>query len=118
MEKPYRFLKNLQKMGNSMGVLIPKVWFEYAENRFAEQVQVEVYSDKIVLIPIKKKQDMIRALIEKTRGDLVVSSCEHRIHEKTHEFHGLLDRVNGEGNHRKKKVQSDDEEDIDIDKVW
>ena len=56
MEKPYRFIKNLQKMGNSRGVLIPKVWFEYAENRFAEQVQVEVYSDKIVLIPIKKKK--------------------------------------------------------------
>jgi len=28
------------------------------------------------LVPIKKKQDMVRSLIEKTRGELVVSSCE------------------------------------------
>ncbi len=43
------------------------------------------------LVPIKKKQDIVRSLIEKTRGELVVSSCEQRIHERTHEFHGLLD---------------------------
>jgi translin len=70
------------------------------------------------LVPIKKKQDMIRGLIEKTRGELVVSSCEQRIHEKTHEFHGILDQVNEEKNNRKKKINDNEEEDIDIDKVW
>jgi translin len=70
------------------------------------------------LVPIKKKQDMIRSLIEKTRGELVVSSCEQRIHEKTHEFHGILDQVNGERVEKKKKQDEDEGEDIDIDKVW
>lgn len=70
------------------------------------------------LIPIKKKQDMVRGLIEKTRGELVVSSCERRIHDKTHEFHGILDQVNGERNNRKKKHDEGEDEDIDIDKVW
>jgi translin len=70
------------------------------------------------LVPIKKKQDMVRSLIEKTRGELVVSSCEQRIHDKTHEFHGLLDQVNEEKNNRKKRTDDTEEEDIDIDKVW
>jgi translin len=70
------------------------------------------------LVPIKKKQDMVRALIERTRGDLVVSSCEQRIHEKTHEFYGLLDRANGEKLNGKKKTVEGEEKDIDIDKVW
>jgi len=70
------------------------------------------------LVPIKKKQDMIRALIEKTRGELVVSSCENRIHERTHEFHGLLDKINREKENGKKKQKDSEEEDINIDKVW
>jgi translin len=70
------------------------------------------------LIPIKKKQDMIRGLIEKTRGELVVSSCEQRIYDKTNEFHGLLNQVNEEKNNKKKKAHDNEEEDIDIDKVW
>src|SRR5512136_503723 len=70
------------------------------------------------LVPIKKKQDMVRSLIEKTRGELVVSSCEQRIHDRTHEFHGILDQVNEEKNNRKKKTNESEEEDIDVDKVW
>jgi translin len=70
------------------------------------------------LIPVKKKQDMVRGLIEKTRGELVVSSCERRIHEKTHELHGILDRMAEEGSTAKKEPDSDEEEDIDVDKVW
>jgi translin len=70
------------------------------------------------LIPIKKKQDMVRGLIEKTRGELVVSHVERRIQEKSHEFHGILDQVNGENAKAKKKSVEGDEEDIDIDKVW
>ena len=70
------------------------------------------------LVPVKKKQDMVRGLIEKTRGELVVSSCERRIHDKTHEFHGILDQVNGERYNRKKKTDETEDTDIDIDKVW
>jgi translin len=70
------------------------------------------------LVPIKKKQDMIRGLIEKTRGELVVSNCERRIQNKTNEFHGILDQVNEEKNNKKKKTNNNVEEDIDIDKVW
>lgn len=70
------------------------------------------------LVPIKKKQDMVRGLIEKTRGELVVAQCEKRIHEKTHEFHGLLDKANGEQEPEKKKPAQKNDEEIDIDKVW
>jgi translin len=69
------------------------------------------------LVPIKKRQDMVRSLIEKTRGELVVSSCEQRIHDRTHEFHGLLDQTEERSNRRKKTEDAEDE-DIDIDKVW
>lgn len=67
------------------------------------------------LIPIKRKQDMIRGLIEKTRGELAVASCEQRIDDRTHEFRGLLDKVNNNKKADKKKKESMD---IDIDKVW
>jgi translin len=70
------------------------------------------------LVPIKKKQDMIRGLIEKTRGELVVSNCERRINERTYEFNGILDQVNEEKTSSKKKTVTDEDEDIDIDKVW
>lgn len=67
------------------------------------------------LIPIKRKQDMVRGLIEKTRGELAVASCEQRIDDRTHEFRGLLDKVDGDKKAHKKKKESMD---IDIDKVW
>ena len=65
------------------------------------------------LIPIKRKQDMVRNLIEKTRGELAVASCERRIDDRTHEFRGLLDEINGN-----KKSKKKEKLDIDIDKVW
>ncbi len=67
------------------------------------------------LIPIKRKQDMVRGLIEKTRGELAVASCERRIEDRTHEFRGLLDKINGK---KKAKEKKKDTMDIDIDKVW
>ena len=69
------------------------------------------------LIPIKKKQDMVRNLIERTRGELAVASCEQRLEYKTNEFRGLLDKING--NKTKKKTKRDDSEaDLDIDDIW
>ncbi len=67
------------------------------------------------LVPIKKKQDMVRGIIEKTRGELAVASCERRIEYRTDEFKGLLDRANGE---KKKTKNKKNNSDLDIDKFW
>jgi len=53
------------------------------------------------LVPIKKKQDMVRGLIEKTRGELAVASCERRIEYRTDEFKGILDQINEKSNKTK-----------------
>ena len=66
------------------------------------------------LLPIKKKQDMVRGMIEKTRGELAVASCERRIEYRTDEFKGILDRLNETGKTKKDKKKSD----LDIDKIW
>ena len=65
------------------------------------------------LIPIKKKQDMVRGLIERTRGELAVASCERRIEYRTDEFRGMLDKVN-----KKKLKRKKEESDLDIDDIW
>jgi translin len=67
------------------------------------------------LIPIKKKQDMVRGMIEKTRGELAVASCERRIEYRTDEFRGMLDRINGNTKKTKKKHK---ESDLNIDEIW
>jgi len=69
------------------------------------------------LIPIKKKQDMVRSLIEKTRGELAVASCERRIEYKTSEFRGMLDKADS----KKKKgkgVKKDSDSELNIDDIW
>ena len=70
------------------------------------------------LIPIKKKQDMVRGLIEKTRGELAVASCERRIEYKTGEFRGMLDRVNDDKKTNKKSIKKQKKSDLDIDDIW
>lgn len=67
------------------------------------------------LIPIKKKQDMVRNLIERTRGELAVASCERRIEYRTDEFRGMLDRINV---NKKKTKKKDKESDLNIDEIW
>jgi translin len=67
------------------------------------------------LVPIKRKQDMVRNLIEKTRGELAVASCSQRINDHTNEFKGLLDTMNKD---KKKNKQNKETIDIDIDQVW
>ena len=67
------------------------------------------------LIPIKKKQDMVRNLIERTRGELAVASCERRIEYRTDEFRGMLDKING--SKKNKKVKKEDS-DLNIDEIW
>jgi len=68
------------------------------------------------LIPIRKKQDMIRNLIEKTRGEIAIATCERRIEYHTDEFRGMLDKVNE--NKKKTKDKKEEEKDLDIDKIW
>jgi len=67
------------------------------------------------LVPIKRKQDMVRGIIEKTRGELAVASCEKRIEYRTDEFRGLLDEIDFNDKKRKRKNQKDD---LNIDRVW
>jgi len=67
------------------------------------------------LIPIKRKQDMVRGIIEKTRGELAVASCERRIEYRTNAFRGFLDKINVENKKRKSKKKDSD---LDIDRVW
>lgn len=67
------------------------------------------------LIPIKKKQDMIRGIIEKTRGELAVASCERRIEYRTDEFRGILDEISV---NKKKDNKKDSTDDLNVDRVW
>ena len=67
------------------------------------------------LVPIKKKQDMVRGIIEKTRGELAVASCESRIEYRTDEFKGLLDQVNVKKNKRKYKKKNND---LNLDRLF
>ena len=65
------------------------------------------------LVPIKQKQDMVRGIIEKTRGELAVASCERRIEYRTDEFRGILDKISGE---KKKGKNRKNDSDLDIDR--
>ncbi len=65
------------------------------------------------LVPIKKKQDMVRGLVEKTRGELAVASCEKRIEYRTDEFKGMLDKISEKKTKTKKKDNA-----LDIDDIW
>jgi translin len=69
------------------------------------------------LIPIKKKQDMVRGMIEKTRGELAVASCERRIEYHTGEFRGMLDKANG-SEKKTKRRNKEKISDLDIDNIW
>jgi len=88
--------------------------------------QYLVYMDKIYdsimtfdypsgLIPIKRRQDILRTLIDKTRGELAIAGFEQRIDERTSEICGLLENF-----YERKKSNNKHKEsmDIDIDKVW
>jgi translin len=70
------------------------------------------------LLPIKKKQDMVRNLIERTRGEVTVASCERRMEYRTNEFRGMLDNFNDNNKKRKNKKNDEDDPDLDLDKVW
>jgi translin len=67
------------------------------------------------LLPIKRKQDMVRGMIEKTRGELAVASCERRIEYRTSEFRGMIDKASKPN---KKKRKENTEKDLDIDDIW
>ncbi len=58
---------------------------------------------------------MVRGLIERTRGELAIASCERRIEYRTDEFRGILDKINGE---KKKRKTKKNDSDLNIDRVW
>ena len=89
-------------------------------NNYLKQME-EIYDSIIrfdypsALIPIKRKQDMVRGIIEKTRGELAVASCERRIEYRTDEFRGILDEINS--SHKKGKIK-EPKNDLNVDRVW
>lgn len=94
----------------------PEVGHEYL-NKMEEIYDAIIRFDyPSSLIPIKRKQDIARSLIEKTRGELAVASCEHRIEYRTDEFRGLLDDMQKTKQQLKKEKTKD--QDLDLDRVW
>lgn len=57
MEKPYRYQKKLIIVGNSLAVIVPKLWLKGQAKRINikqfRDVLMEVYKDRIVITPIK-----------------------------------------------------------------
>jgi len=70
------------------------------------------------LIPIKKKQDMIRGLIEKTRASLWFRAVNSESMIKLVNSMGSWIKSMKKRTTERKKHIDNDEEDIDIDKVW
>ena len=85
----------------------------YMDNIYDALMQFDYPSN---LVPIKRKQDIARSLIEKTRGELAVASCERRIDDRANEFRGLLDQINGSSG--KKPTRKNKDVDLDVDQVW
>ncbi len=65
------------------------------------------------LIPIKRKQDVARSLVEKTRGELAVATCEYRIGHKTDEIQEAIGTVKAKKG-KKQKISGE----LDLDRVW
>ena len=65
---------------------------------------------------LKRKQDIARSLIEKTKSELAVASCEKRIQDKIEELRGFLDMVEKGKERKERKTERDIE--LDIDKIW
>ncbi len=88
-------------------------YLEMMENIYESIMRFDYPSS---FVPIKKKQDMIRSLIEKTRSELAVASSERRIQDKIEEFRELFRDV--EKVDKRKKKEKKKKKDLDIDKIW
>lgn len=66
------------------------------------------------LVPIKRKQDIARNLIEKTRGELSVASCEQRLECRAEEFRKIFNERSKE----KAPCIDQKNQELDIDRVW
>jgi len=57
MEKPYRYLKKLVKLGSSFYILAPIVWLNaHAKKMKIKEISnviLEVYDDRLVITPTK-----------------------------------------------------------------
>jgi len=48
------------------------------------------------LVPIKRKQDVLRTLVEKTRGEFAITSAGRHIESKTKEFKSLVESLHSD----------------------
>ena len=55
-ELPFRFERNIVKIGNSVGITLPKLWFRIMRNFKVKKLDLEIYQDRIVLTPAKKER--------------------------------------------------------------
>ena len=90
--KSYRYLKLMEEIYDAI------MTFDYPSS----------------LVPIKRKQDIVRSIIEKTRGELAVASCERRIEHRTSEFRGLIDKIDTKG---KKNKDRKTDNDLNFDRI-
>lgn len=67
------------------------------------------------IVPIKAKRDAARALLEKTRGDLLTAKRAKELEKKIDGIQSLLDEAEG-GPRKRPRAKGDD--DLDIDSAW
>ncbi|PKK85372.1 MAG: RNA-binding protein [Thermoplasmata archaeon HGW-Thermoplasmata-1] len=67
------------------------------------------------MVPIRRKQDIARGLIEKTRGEVAVAAGNKKLEEKLDALRGFLDEAEGKKKPKEKKPSG---EELDIDSVW
>ena len=53
MDETYRYDKKLQKIGNSVGITIPKLWFRLLGNYKVKELILIIDKKSIILLPKK-----------------------------------------------------------------
>ena len=53
MGETYKYSRELQKIGNSVGITIPKLWFRLMENYKVKEVILVIDKKSIILLPKK-----------------------------------------------------------------
>lgn len=69
------------------------------------------------LAHVRRKQDVARALVERTQGELTVAIGGRRLEKRIEELGTLLDELEGKKKEKSKKRKSADEE-LDVDQAW
>ena len=56
MGETYRYSRKLQKMGSSVGITIPKLWFRLMKNYKVKEVTLIIDNKSIIVLPISVKK--------------------------------------------------------------